>query len=65
MLFFRNWSSNDAPAGCHFACSLKNEDVGYWGKLSGVRESELLTESMEKKKVSVLENGGEHWSTSS
>ena len=38
----------------HFACSLKKEDVGYCGKLSGVRESRLLAESMgDKGRVSV------------
>ena len=40
-----NRLSNNAPMCCHFACSLKNEDVGYCGKLSGVRESWLFAES--------------------
>ena len=52
----------------HFACSLKSGDVGYFGKNFGVGESRLLALSMGEwgmGKVSVLENGGEHWSNSS
>ena len=50
----------------HFACSFEIEDMGYCGKLSGVRESGLSESTGEGGgRVSVLENGGEHWSTSS
>ena len=37
-----NWSGNDAPTWRHFACCLKNEDMGYCNRLSGVRGSAFL-----------------------
>ena len=49
LLFWGNWSSNNAPSWRHFVCSLKKEDVVYCGKLSGERESGLLAESWRKK----------------
>ena len=63
--FCRNWLGNDAPTWRHFTCSLKKEEVGYCGRLSWVRGSALFAERERDKKVSVPENGGEHWSTSS
>ena len=39
LLFCGNCSSKDPSTLRHFACSLKNEDVGYSGNLFGVRES--------------------------
>ena len=42
LFFVENHFSNDAPTWHHFVCSLKNEDVGYCWKLSGVRGSESL-----------------------
>ena len=44
----------------------EKKDVGYCGKLFGVRGSALLAEREGgNKKGSILENGGEHMSTSS
>ena len=31
LFFMQNWSGNDAPTWCQFACSLKKKDVGYSG----------------------------------
>ena len=46
-----------------FGMQFEKGDVGYCGRLSGVRGSVSLAKSEgEKKKVSVLKNGGEHGS---
>ena len=37
--FSRNWSSNDASTWRHFACSLKNKDVGYCEKASSLHNT--------------------------
>ena len=50
--FCINWSNNNAPLWHHFACSLKREDVGYCGNLSGEREGGLLAESAREKVLS-------------
>ena len=64
--FCRKLPCNDTPIWRHFLCSLKNKEMGYCWKLSRVRGSALLAEREGgNKKVSVLENVGEHWSTSS
>ena len=45
-----------------FCMQFEKGDVGYCGRLSGVRGSvSLAKREREKKKVSFLENRGEHW----
>ena len=54
---YANWSGNNPPMWRHFACSLKKQDVGYCGKLSGVRGSALLAKREGgNKQGSVREN---------
>ena len=47
----------------------KKADEGYWGKLSGEKESKLLAVSVRGKKERIgpgkQQNIGEHWSTCS
>ena len=45
LFFCGNLSSNNAPTWHHFVCSLKKGDVGYCGKLTGMRGSQLSAES--------------------
>ena len=58
LFFCGNCSGNDAATWCHFACNLKE---GTWVTAGGF----VGWKRRGKKKVSVLENEREHWSTSS
>ena len=63
-LFFCGKSSGKTgPTWRHITCSWKKKDVGYCGRLTGVRGRAFLGErgGLNKKGL-VLENGGEHWS---
>ena len=56
LFFCGKLSGRDAPTWRHFACSCKNEDLGYCGKGFRVKERVIFECARGKKKVSVLEN---------